>query len=118
MVIKTTMCAAGALLLTAWAEDARALEGPTPYLPGVSVGIPIGALPPPGAFFSDDNVVVEGGLKDNNGNNLPANASAYLNLPSVLWVPDVKVFGATYAVALTQAENRHPARNARVGSCD
>lgn len=109
MVIRTTIHAAtqpftrlGALALTVWPGDARAQEGPTPYLPGVSVGIPIGALPPPGVYFSDDNVAVEGGLKDNKGNSLAANASAYLNLPSVLWVPDVKIFGATYAVTLTQ----------------
>ena len=109
MAIKTTMPVAsrpltllGALVLMAWAGGVRALEGPTPYLPGVSVGIPIGALPPSGIFFSDDNVVLEGGLKDDNGHNLPATASVYLNIPSVLWVPDVKVFGATYAVTLTQ----------------
>jgi hypothetical protein len=70
-----TIAAFGAVAVTAWAGEAMALEGPTPYLPGVTVGIPIGALPPPGIYFSDNNVILEGGLKDNNGNSLPANAS-------------------------------------------
>jgi hypothetical protein len=96
------IAALGAVAVTAWAKDTMALEGPTPYLPGGSVGIPIGVLPPPGFYFSDNNVILEGGLKDNNGNNLPANASVYLNIPSALWVPNFKIFGATYAAALVQ----------------
>ena len=94
--------ALGIVMLVAWADNAGAVEGSTPYLPGVTVGIPIGALPPPGLYGSDNNVVIEGGLKDNNGKNLPANVSVYLNIPSILWVPDVKVLGATYAVSLAQ----------------
>jgi hypothetical protein len=47
------IAALGAVAVTAWAKDTMALEGPTPYLPGGSVGIPIGVLPPPGFYFSD-----------------------------------------------------------------
>src|SRR5438067_2553032 len=81
------LAAAGALAFTAFAGEAWAIEGPTPYLPGVSVGIPIGALPPPGFYFSDDNVIFNGGLKNGSGNDLPININGYLNIPSVLWVP-------------------------------
>jgi hypothetical protein len=97
---------AGALAFTAFAGEAWALEGPTPYLPGVSIGIPIGALPPPGFYASDDNVIIEGGLRNNSGNNLPGNVSVYLNIPSVLWVPTWQPFGflgnPTFAMAFVQ----------------
>jgi hypothetical protein len=95
---------AGALAVAGWAGDAWAIEGNTPYLPGVSVGIPIGALPPPGFYFSDDNVIINGGLKDGGGNStkfpLNSNANAYLNIPSILWVPTwqpLQFMGATIA---------------------
>jgi hypothetical protein len=48
-----TIAALGAFVVIAWARDAMALEGPAPYLPGVTVGIPTGVLPPPGFYFSD-----------------------------------------------------------------
>ncbi len=87
---------AGALAFTAFAGEAWAIEGNTPYLPGVSVGIPIGALPPPGFYASDDNVIISGGLKDGAGNDtklVTANVNAYLNIPSVLWVPTWQPLG-------------------------
>src|SRR5690348_13583033 len=87
---------AGALAFTAFAGEAWAEQGNTPYLPGVSVGIPIGALPPPGFYASDDNVIISGGLKDGNGNDtklITANVNAYLNIPSVLWVPTWQPLG-------------------------
>lgn len=96
------MAAAGAVAVTGLAGQAFALEGNSPYLPGVSVGTPIGALPPPGFYFSDDNVIINGGLKNNSGNNVPANVTAYLNIPAVLWAPGVNILGATYAAALIQ----------------
>jgi hypothetical protein len=93
------VAAAGALALTAFAGEAWALEGNTPYLPGVSVGIPIGALPPPGFYASDDNVIISGSLKNNSGNDahlapgVGLNANAYLNIPSILWVPTWQPLG-------------------------
>jgi hypothetical protein len=90
------LAAAGALAFTAFAGGAWAEQGNTPYLPGVSVGIPIGALPPPGFYASDDNVIISGGLKDGNGNDtklITANVNAYLNIPSVLWVPTWQPLG-------------------------
>jgi hypothetical protein len=90
---------AGALALTAFAGEAWALEGNTPYLPGVSVGIPIGALPPPGFYASDDNVIISGALQNASGNNaqlapgVGLNANAYLNIPSILWVPTWQPLG-------------------------
>jgi hypothetical protein len=94
------MAAAGALAFTAFAGEAWAIEGNTPYLAGVSIGIPTGALPPPGFYASDDNVIISGGLRNDSGNNVPVNANAYLNIPSVLWAPTwqpLSGMGATIA---------------------
>ena len=93
------LAAAGALAVTAFAGEAWALEGNTPYLPGVSIGIPTGALPPPGFYTSMDNVIISGGLRNDSGNspNLGdgngLNANAYLFIPSILWVPTWQPLG-------------------------
>src|SRR5215469_9322745 len=78
------LAGAGALAFTAFAGEAWALEGNTPYLPGVSIGIPQGALPPPGFYASVDNVIISGGLKNDSGNSATfangagLNANAYI----------------------------------------
>jgi hypothetical protein len=94
--------AAGAVALTAWAGQALAVEQYTPYLSGISVGTPTGALPPPGFYFSDVNVVINNGPLYSNGNNVGGSLGTYLNIPSVLWAPGWNFLGATYAMALVQ----------------
>ena len=93
---------AGAVAFAAWAGNAYALEGNSPYLPGVSVGIPSGALPPAGFYASDDNVIITGGFKNNSGNDRGGNVNVYLNIPSVLWVPGWNILGATHAAAIVE----------------
>jgi hypothetical protein len=94
--------AAGAVAFAAWAGNAYALEGNSPFLPTVTVGIPIGALPPAGFYASDDNVIITGAFKNNSGNSTGANVNTYLNIPSVLWVPGWSFLGATYGAAIIQ----------------
>lgn len=96
------VAAAGAAAFTGWAGQAYALEGSTPFMPGVTVGTPIGVLPPAGVYGSDDNVIINGGLKSGNGSSRPANDTAYVNIPSVLWSPGINILGATYAAAIAQ----------------
>lgn len=96
------MAAAGVAGFAGWAGQASAVELVTPYLPGNSVGIPTGALPPPGFYASDVNVVIEGPIFNNSGNAIPANVNVYLNIPSVLWVPGLNILGATYAAAIVE----------------
>lgn len=95
--------AAGAVAVAAWSGEAYAVEGVTPYLPGVTVGIPTGALPPAGFYASDQNVIITGAFKNNSGDSIGANVNSYLNIPSVLWVPDWTIFGATYGAQLIQS---------------
>jgi hypothetical protein len=81
------MMAVGSVAALAYASQAFALEGNSPYQPGVSIGIPTGALPPPGLYFSDDNVVILGPLKNSAGKSIGANVFQYVNAPAVLWSP-------------------------------
>ncbi len=91
---------AGALIVAA--PSANALEGLTPYQPGVSVGSAAGALPPAGFYFADDQVIIDGGVRNNTGGNVPVNVWLYVNIPSVLWVPNLNILGATYAAAVVE----------------
>jgi hypothetical protein len=88
--------------LTVAGHSAMATEGLTPYLPGVSVGSAAGALPPPGTYFANDNVWIDGGVKNNSGNNVAANVWLDVDIPSVLYVPNFQILGAQYAVAIVQ----------------
>ena len=88
--------------LTFAAGSAEAVEGNTPYVPGLSVGSAAGALPGPGFYFSNDNVFVDGGLKNNSGNSTAGNVWADLDIPSLLWVPDFEVLGAQFGAAIVQ----------------
>jgi hypothetical protein len=103
------IAAAGAIAFTAFAGEAWAENGPTPLLPGGSVGIPIGALPPPGFYAADTNVILNGGLKNGSGNDVPGvNANVYLQVPSLLYVPTWQPLGfmnATIAFDVVQPYN-------------
>jgi hypothetical protein len=83
-------------------NPASAMEGLSPYMPGVSVGSAAGALPPPGEYFANDNVFLDGGVKNNSGNDVPVNVWLDVDIPSVLYVPNFQVLGATFAMAAVQ----------------
>jgi len=96
-----TMAALGALAFAAWAGPAGAVELVTPYLPGNSVGAPAGASPPPGLYGVNTVDLLQGPIVDNNGNNVPGvRVSVALEIPVLVYVPNFKVLGATYNVAL------------------
>jgi len=98
-----TMAALGALAFAAWSVPAGAVEIVTPYLPGNSVGTPTGASPPPGVYGVNSIDLLTGPLVDNNGNNIPGGkVSVAIEIPVIVWVPNFKVFGATYNVAVIQ----------------
>jgi hypothetical protein len=98
-----TMAALGALAFAAWAGPAGAVEVVTPYLPGNSVGAPAGASPPPGLYGVNSVDLVQGPFVDNNGNNVPgAKVSVAIEIPVLVYVPNFKLLGATYNVAVIQ----------------
>jgi hypothetical protein len=99
------LSAAGAVALMGWAGQALAVEGPSPYLPGDSVGSPAGALPPPGYYFVDQNVLINGGPVNGGSGSFkaPVNVSSYLNIPTLLWSTGWSILGSDqYVMALTQ----------------
>jgi hypothetical protein len=95
--------ALGALTFAAWAGPAHAVENVTPYLPGNSVGTPSGATPPPGVYGVDSIDFLSGPIVDNNGNNIPGlKVQSAIDIPVLIWVPNFKLLGASYNVALIQ----------------
>lgn len=77
------------------------------YLLG-SRGPLAGFLPPPGTYFQNDVYIYSGSAGANVtlplGNNLVAGVkgSAVLELPTVIWVTNAKLFGGSFALAATQ----------------
>src|SRR5664280_2881460 len=78
-------------------------------LRGVTIGIPLGALPPPGLYaglenFIGPNAVGKGqnsaAAGANNGNGLTVFGAAII--PSLLWVPGWNVMGADVGFAVIQ----------------
>lgn len=85
------------------ASQASAEELWDPYLRGVNVGLPAGALPPPGVYGVLDNYWANFAFHDNNGGKVDRGGlSLLVEIPIVLWVPGVKIFGADYAAAIAQ----------------
>lgn len=95
------------------ANAAFGMEKFSPMLPGVTTGVPAGALPPDGWYFNLSVFPQNGSLKDGSGNNafIPApgvGQPKVSNLgvsPQVMWVPGVEFLGARYAAMITQPFN-------------
>jgi hypothetical protein len=104
-----TLAVLGTLASAAWAGQAYAVEPGTvdPHEPGVLSGVPAGAVPPPGFYFFNNLNYVSGSLAGGNGNINKApfaqvNITAWVEIPTVEWVPPVHILGAQYAAAITQ----------------
>lgn len=104
LALTRTITALGALAAAAWGGQAYALEpgSADPHLPGVSDGVPAGALPPPGFYFVNTLAYNDGTVQTNAGNPLPINATAWIEIPGVTWVTPLHFLGASYAVAIAQ----------------
>ncbi len=92
----------GAAALMSWAGQASATEAFTPFQPGISTGVPSGALPPPGFYAGLDNAFLWGPVTNNNGDNVPVNVWVDTFVPSIVYVPNFQLFGATLAAAFVQ----------------
>jgi hypothetical protein len=105
MVMKPAAVAA-TVFVGAHVSGASALESIVPYLPGASIGVPIGALPPPGFYFSQTHAVFDIELKDNRGQPTGIKISDLAIAPQLLWVSPDKVLGATYGAFIIQPFRR------------
>jgi hypothetical protein len=107
LTLARSIAALGTLAIAAWGSQAYAVEpgSADPHLPGVSDGVPAGALPPPGFYFVNTTAYNDGSLQDGNGNPTTAahvNATAWITIPGVTWVTPLHLLGASYAVAIAQ----------------
>lgn len=81
--------------------SAKAEELWDPYLRGSGEGIPSGALAPPGFYGELDNYYADYSQFDNNGNRIPGkHLTVLVELPVLIYIPNFKVFGATYGMAI------------------
>jgi hypothetical protein len=88
---------------------ANALEpgSVNPHLPGVTEGIPVGALPPPGFYFSNDLAYISARFQTGSGKELttPAggiNIVAWVEAPLLLWSSPWHILGAQYGAFFAQ----------------
>ncbi len=79
---------------------ARAAEGFSPIQPGVTTGIAIGSLPPPGFYITGDSFAAWGKLKDNDGKSLPVSVSNFGEGVTALWSSPYHILGAQYGAAI------------------
>jgi len=88
------------------ANEAYALEptGVDPHEPGITNGIPTGALPPPGVYVVNDLSYIDGSLKGGSGKNSPVgvNVIAWVDVPALVWSTPWHILGGQYAAAVFQ----------------
>ena len=83
------------------AVNAHAVENITPFLLGVTIGVPVGALPPPGLYFASANTVFDMNVKNDQGQNTGIHVLDPSTNEALLYVPDIpKIFGATYGALI------------------
>ncbi len=86
------------------APTARAGEIWEPVLPGFLVGLPSGALPPPGVYGQLDNFFAQFVQYDGWGNKVQnSSVEALIEAPTIMWVPGITILGANYAAAIGEA---------------
>jgi hypothetical protein len=84
---------------------ANAAEFYTPMQPGVSTGVPAGALPPVGLYGVVDTYQLSGTVKNGEGKDFGPKISGSDVTPQLLYVPGYKFLGASYGAMLTQPFN-------------
>ncbi|HEX7326781.1 MAG TPA: transporter [Rhodanobacteraceae bacterium] len=74
-----------------------------PFLEGTTTGTPVGALPPPGFYLTNQFVLSNSGVVRGAGNSAtPLYTLQTAYAPTLLWATGKKLLGAQYAVMLTQ----------------
>lgn len=95
-LVARTILAIGAAMLAALPAQARE-PGVSPTIPpGATMGVPIGASPPPGLYFSSRSGYSDTRLKDGNGNDLGADVTIKDTALQFVHVPGIKLWGGDY----------------------
>ncbi|MBN9055158.1 MAG: transporter [Rhizobiales bacterium] len=74
---------------------------PTSMPPGASMGVPVGASPPPGLYFSSRSGYADLSLYDGDGNRLGADVTVKDTALQFLWVPELNLWGGQYKAFVT-----------------
>lgn len=106
MIKRLVMTAGCALLLCAGAGLAREPGTPAAMPSGATIGVPVGANPPPGLYFSSRSEVFFGDIYDGSGTRLPISLDTKATVLQFHWVPGYNILGGTYrAMALVPLVN-------------
>ncbi len=107
------LVAASCLIL--WPAIGQAEEGLTPYLPGATTGVPVGFLPPPGLYATEDNYVVFGDVRGNNGQVVRVHVTNSSFSVATLWSSPYHLLGAQYGAGVVQISAYHQVDSTSVG---
>jgi hypothetical protein len=100
---KTWAAAAFAGALTASAPHAMAMQDTTVFMPGVDIGTPTAALPPPGVYSTTGFEYFNYPLTNGQGNHFGPFVHDYNAGEQILFVPQLPTFfGANYAAFVIQ----------------
>jgi hypothetical protein len=110
LTLARSIAALGTLAAAGWGGQAYAVEpgSSDPHLPGVSAGVPAGAVAPPGFYFVNTLAYNDGSLQDGNGNPVKfggvtgINATAWIEIPALVWSAPFHFAGASFAAAIAQ----------------
>lgn len=98
------------------ASNAGASENLSPFLPGVTTGVPAGALPPDGFYLVDNFYTARAGeLRDGNGHGIPLKVRNYVNTDLFLWVPGWTLWGARYSASAIVLYVQHNVDSTKIG---
>jgi hypothetical protein len=112
--VRTVIAVAAAV--ACWSAHVSASENASAYLPGATTGIPMGALPPSGLYFTNDVYMARGGtLVDGSGKGKPLRVENVATAPSLLWVPGWQFLGAQYGMGIIQLYAEHDVDTSALG---
>jgi hypothetical protein len=98
---KLTTLIAGATIAMTCGLSARAEELWIPHMMGGDYGIATGALPPSGLYFINTNALMNWHLYSGS-RNTNTNVNIFLEVPTLFWSTPYKIFGAHYALSVSQ----------------
>ncbi len=93
--------AAAAMILAATGAQARepGIAAQTP--PGLTIGLPIAMVPPPGLYWTMRTSINAADLVDANGHNFGERFTIYGVSNQFTWVPGIEIFGGKYKAFVT-----------------
>jgi len=103
MHVVLMLCFISVFIVDGIGNKSCAVENFTPFNPGVTIGMPIGALPPIGLHFFQSTQFFQMHSKNDQGNDSGPRVYDVIVSKWLIWVPDMpKILGATYGAFVIQ----------------